>query len=266
MPLTNTSWNQSFLPYDGYKDDWNPTRNHISIGFIPGYALQSRELLELQTIQSYQTSTSNRCLFYHGQPRVDLERENLSIVSSSPIVTIDDTSKLRIYKNSELFCNFTTLPDISNWIPTGFWITVPPDNILNSESSDAFEEDIPSANPNDYIGVEVLIRIVTGDPNAAETDQFGNPYNFTDKAGEAFQNNQAIGANRLVYEIKNQGDKDNPKILKNNQDIKNPAIDTLSNEDGVLYEGFIPIIKNVPVGYHFAFGDETLQVQNETGT
>jgi len=266
MAFTNTSWNFSmFGAGSGYGDDWNPKSNHISIGFIPGYALQSRELLELQTIQSYQTSTTNRCLFHHGQPRIDLEREDIGDPTKSPVVLAENGRNLRVYRNAEFFTNFTTTAADRSWIPTGFWITFPPYlNVASQLSDTAMEETIPDTMAvGDYLGFNVLIRIVTGD--GTEFDQFGNKYLFTDPA-VGVQNSNAIGAGRLVYEIVNQsGNPDNPQALVRQPASigKNPEIRP-DNSGGGLYTGlFVPIIKKETEGYNFAFGDETVVVQTE---
>ena len=66
--MGNQSWYHSFFDEAPYKDNWLPSKNYLSLGFLPGYALQSRELLELQTAILYQISTTNRSSFLHGQP------------------------------------------------------------------------------------------------------------------------------------------------------------------------------------------------------
>jgi len=243
MPLTNNSWNTSFFGAgSGYGDNWDPTKNPISIGFIPGYALQSRELLELQTILAYQTSTTNRCLFRHGQPRVDLETESLENSQSSPVTRsgFGANARLRVYKNAELFCNFTTPAIETQWIPTGFWLTFPP--YLDDDGLGRLSIPIPTDMAvNSFLGFDVLIRVVAGD--GAETDQFDNIYDFRDPAGREYANSQAIGAGRLVYEIVNQGTVESPVVGRVGLE-RNPTI-TSQNGDGELYSGFVPIIKKL---------------------
>lgn len=251
MSLTNQSWNKSFFGSgSGYGDNWDPTKNPISIGFVPGYALQSRELLELQTILAYQTSTSNRCLFKHGQPRIDLETESISVERLSPITIVPPAgtgeSTLRVYKNAELFTNFTTPPNVSSWIPTGFWVTFPP--YLTSD--DHLDVLIPSPlSVNEYVGFEIEIKVVTGD--GTEFDQFGNNYDFRDPAGREYANSQAIGAGRLVYEIVNQGTTSVPQPLVKSS-TRNPEL----TGSGTL-TGFVPIIqKQAANTYVFAYDSE----------
>ena len=261
MPLTNNSWNTSFFGAGaGYGDNWDPTKNPISIGFIPGYALQSRELLELQTILAYQTSTTNRCLFNHGQPRVDLETESLSDDLLSPVTRSGSgaNARLRVYKNAEFFCNFKTPADPAQWIPTGFWLTFPP---YLDDTEDKLSIPIPTnMENNEYLGFNVLIRVVSGD--ARHTDQFGNLYDFRDPAGREFANSQAPGAGRLVYEIENVGDLENPLVGVKSRSKKEPLIPR--SGDGELYEGFVPIIKKLgDNNFVFAFGDETITVPTE---
>ena len=258
MSLKNQSWNKSFFGAgSGYGDNWDPTKNPISIGFVPGYALQSRELLELQTILAYQTSTSNRCLFKHGQPRIDLETEDLTNIATSPVTKTPATGltdgKLIVYKNAEFFTNFTTPPNEDSWIPTGFWITFPP---YISSDDGYLAIPIPEVVASDkYIGFEIEIRVVTG--NGTETDQFGNTYDFRDPVGNAFNNSQAFGAGRLVYEIVNQTtDGGDPTVYKQSAN-RNPELSVGAN--GGL-KGFVPIIKKQAADtYVFAY-DENITV------
>jgi hypothetical protein len=260
MSLKNQSWNKSFFGAgSGYGDNWDPTKNPISIGFIPGYALQSRELLELQTILAYQTSTSNRCLFKHGQPRIDLETENIENVNTSPVTKTPaealNGGKLLVYKNAEFFTNFTTPPNVESWIPTGFWITFPP--YTNSGTDDFLAIPIPG-DAADYIGFELEIKVVTGD--GSETDQFGNVYDFRDPAGNEFNNSQAFGAGRLVYEIVNQTtDGGAPTVYKQSAN-RNPMLTRGPNS----LIGFVPIIKKQAADtYVFAY-DENITVPIDT--
>ncbi len=252
MSLKNNSWNTSFFGEGaGYGDNWDPTKNPISIGFIPGQALQSRELLELQTILAYQTSTTNRCLFRHGQPRVDLETESLTAVNTSPVTTTgnEPNAQLQVYKNAEFFCNFDTPATPSSWIPTGFWLTFPP---YLDDTQDKLTLTIPSMSDNEYLGFQVDIRVVNG--RGTEVDQFGNAYDFTDPALVG-----AIGAGRLVYEIVNQGDigNPNPAFVSTN---RNPELESpRDNTDGSkLYRGFVPIIRKLGENnFVYAFDDTT---------
>ena len=250
MSLTNQSWNKSFFGSgSGYGDNWDPTKNPISIGFIPGYALQSRELLELQTILSYQSSTSNRCLFKHGQPRVDLETEGLT-KDDSPVVLTGSTAltdgSLIVYKNAELFTNFKTPPQPAAWIPTGFWVTFPP--YLTDLQADSLVLVIPAeVAVGDYVGFQIDIRVVSGD--GTETDQFGNIYDFRDPAGREYANSQAIGAGRLVYEIVNQGTIDVPLLLVKSGN-RNPELIRVSNNS---LRGFVPVVQKQAQG-SFVFG------------
>jgi hypothetical protein len=254
MSLKNQSWNKSFFGAgSGYGDNWDPTKNPISIGFVPGYALQSRELLELQTILAYQTSTSNRCLFKHGQPRIDLETEDISSLDKSPI-TYERVNNpfaegnLIVYKNAEFFTNFTTPPNIGSWIPTGFWVTFPP-YLTDLES---LEFAIPSLSVNQWVGFEIEIRVVSGD--GTETDQFGNIYDFRDPAGREYANSQAVGAGRLVYEIVNQGTTDAPIPLVTSP-IRNPELVREASNDSL--RGFVPIAKKQAQNvFVFAYDDE----------
>ena len=261
MALVNNSWNTSFFGAGaGYGDTWDPTKNPISIGFIPGYALQSRELLELQTILAYQTSTTNRCLFRHGQPRVDLETESLdSVNEKSPVTRFGNgaNARLRVYKNAEFFCNFQTPADPPQWIPTGFWLTFPP---YLDDTDDKLSIPIPTnMSTGEYLGFNVLIRVVSGD--ATDTDQFGNLYDFRDPVGREYANSQAPGAGRLVYEIENTGTVDAPLVGVIARDKRQPI--TPSNGDGELYKGFVPIIQKLgDQNFVFAF-DNTTTVPTE---
>jgi len=269
MGLTNQSWNKAFFAGAGYGDNWDPTKNPISIGFAPGYALQSRELLELQTILAYQTSTTNRCLFKHGQPRVDLEFESLVDGTKSPITRsgTGQTEILNVYKNAEFFCNFQTQVDEIDWIPTGFWLTFPP--YISDDGLNKLTLPLNNVNNNAVFGFNVDIRVVSGDPNTGQKDQFGNVYDYRDFAGEAFANNFAIGAGRLVYEITNQNTSPTavkePSVIKIIGDGPTPPLDagTVPSNDGYLYRGFVPIGKKLSDNVFVFAYDETVSIPTE---
>lgn len=106
--MARQSWfNGIFFGDATYGDDFNPEENYLSVGFRPGYALQSRELLEIQNNILYQLSATNRSLFKHGEPRIDIEEESLSDSDDSPITVTVDGNTFTFKRNIQLFTNFS---------------------------------------------------------------------------------------------------------------------------------------------------------------
>ena len=221
------SWQESLLPGDGYGDSWDPRKNYLSVGFYPGQALQSRELLELQTIALYQISATNRSLFKHGQPRIDLEEELLTD-SRSPITRNGNNFFIKEY--SQFFTNFS-LSATSPTIPNGFWITFPPTTSALRETH--------TLTSGQYLGFEILRTTVDH-----EDDQ-----TLYDPAGSDYANSNAPGATRFAFSIKNQnqGDAENPIYL---------TTKTNKREQGSF---FVPLVYCIGTAYYWAF-DETTQI------
>ena len=169
-----------------YGDDFNPKENYLSVGFRPGYALQSRELLEIQNNILYQLSATNRSLFKHGEPRIDIEEESLSVFADSPITVNGNTFTFK--RNIQLFTNFS-LPANKSRLPNGFWITFPIDN-----TDVDYQETVtlPTTDAEDkFWGIEITREIVEDDT-------------LNDPAAGQFGNSNAPGATRFQYKIKDQ--------------------------------------------------------------
>ena len=49
-----------------YYDDFDENKNHLRILFKPGFAVQSRELTQLQTLLQNQTSVFGKHIFQNG--------------------------------------------------------------------------------------------------------------------------------------------------------------------------------------------------------
>lgn len=215
------SWQQSFLPGNGYGDSWDPKKNYFSVGYYPGQALQSRELLEMQTILFHQISTTNRSLFKHGQPRIDLEEDSLTDSNLSPIVRVG-TNGFLIRSYSQFFTNFS-LSAANVAIPNGIWLTFPQDDYSQ----------IVNMSAGDYMGFVVgRITTVTHEDDATLLD----PAN-------GYANSNAPGANRVVYELR-------------------------ENDDGLLIVSpnkrqqgsfFVPLVYYSGTAYYWAF-DESTQI------
>ena len=56
--------------YDPYYDDFNEDKNFMRILFKPGYAVQARELTQLQTILASQIEKFGNHIFKSGSPIV----------------------------------------------------------------------------------------------------------------------------------------------------------------------------------------------------
>lgn len=216
------SWQQSFLPGNGYGDSWDPKKNYFSVGYYPGQALQSRELLEMQTILFHQISTTNRSLFKHGQPRIDLEEDSLTDSNLSPIVRVG-TNGFLIRSYSQFFTNFS-LSAANVAIPNGIWLTFPQDDYSQ----------IVNMSAGDYMGF-VVGRITTVTHEDDRT--------LLDPAGNVYANSNAPGANRVVYELR-------------------------ENDDGLLIVSpnkrqqgsfFVPLVYYSGTAYYWAF-DESTQI------
>jgi len=216
------SWQESLLPGNGYGDSWDPRKNYLSVGFYPGQSLQSRELLELQTIALYQISATNRSLFKHGQPRIDLEEESLTDSRISPITRSGNTFFIKKY--SQFFTNFS-LSAASVQIPNGFWVTPP-----------QIRED-HTISQNHYLGFEITRTTVNHIDDQT----------LLDPAGEDYANNGAPGATRFSFSIVNQGDDTNPIYL---------TTKTSKRQQGSF---FVPLVYNSGTAYYWAF-DETTQI------
>jgi len=215
------SWQESLLPGNGYGDSWDPRKNYLSVGFYPGQSLQSRELLELQTIALYQISATNRSLFKHGQPRIDLEEESLTDSSISPITKSGNTFFIKKY--SQFFTNFS-LSAASDQIPNGFWVTLP-----------EIRED-PTISQNQYLGFEITRTTVNHIDDQT----------LLDPAGSDYANSNAPGARRFAFSIKNQGDDDaNPIYL---------TTKTNKRQQGSF---FVPLVYYSGTAYYWAFDETT---------
>ena len=185
--MATQSWfNGIFFDDATYGDDFSPEENYLSVGFRPGYALQSRELLEIQNNILYQLSATNRSLFKHGQPRIDIEEESLSVFDDSPITV--DSNTVTFKSNIQLFTNFS-LPANKSGLPNGFWITFPIDN---TDADYAETVTLPDADDsNIFWGIEITREIVEDNT-------------LNDPAAGQFGNSNAPGATRFQYKIKDQ--------------------------------------------------------------
>ena len=227
--MANQSWYNSFFDNAPYNDSWKPSKNYLCVGFLPGYALQSRELLELQTSILYQTSTTNRTLFKHGQPRIDLEEENFT--PNSPITVNNTTSTFTIKENTQLFTNFSLgVTSILSTIPNGFWITIPPSELpLSAEYTETLSA---TPTPNHFVGFDVEIKTI----NSTDDETLFDP------AGTEFRNNNAPGATRYAYSIIQR---EPGKILSINARKRNQG------------EFFVPIAQYKNGSYYWAFDENT---------
>ena len=240
--MANQSWYNSFFDNAPYNDSWKPSKNYLCVGFLPGYALQSRELLELQTSILYQTSTTNRTLFKHGQPRIDLEEEDFTLRSPITVNAPSDTGfedhVFTIKQNTQLFTNFA-LAQVSNFSyrPNGFWITIPPSEI--SLAGSAYTETISRPTDGYFVGFDVEIKTI--DSTDDET--------LFDPAGSDFRNTNAPGATRYAYSIvfNTPGDPTSG-FLKTNNSKRNQG------------QFFVPIAKYSNSSYYWAF-DENISIQ-----
>ena len=187
--MATQSWfNGIFFDDATYGDDFSPEENYLSVGFRPGYALQSRELLEIQNNILYQLSATNRSLFKHGEPRIDIEEESLSDPDKSPITVNANNTLFTFKRNIQLFTNFS-LPEGKPGLPNGFWITFPIDN-----TDVDYQETVTLPDADDsniFWGIEIIREIVEDNT-------------LNDPAAGQFGNSNAPGATRFQYKIKNQ--------------------------------------------------------------
>lgn len=182
------SWfNGIFFGDATYGDDFSPEENYLSVGFRPGYALQSRELLEIQNNILYQLSATNRSLFKHGEPRIDIEEESLSNEANkpSPITVNAVGDHVKFERNIQLFTNFS-LPSGTPGFPNGFWITFPIDN-----TNGVWEEEVELPAADSFWGIEITREIVEDNT-------------LNDPAAGQFGNSNAPGATRFQYKITDQ--------------------------------------------------------------
>jgi len=57
----------TFFSYqDSGLDDWDPTKNHLQMGFRPGFAVQARELTQMQTLLQNQISALAKRFLNNG--------------------------------------------------------------------------------------------------------------------------------------------------------------------------------------------------------
>tara|TARA_R110002096_G_scaffold37658_1_gene104459 strand:- start:7 stop:729 length:723 start_codon:yes stop_codon:yes gene_type:complete len=235
--MANQSWYNSFFDNAPYNDSWKPSKNYLCVGFLPGYALQSRELLELQTSILYQTSTTNRTLFKHGQPRIDLEEENFT--PNSPITVNNTTSTFTIKENTQLFTNFSLgVTSILSTIPNGFWITIPPSELQAGGIQAPTHVEMLDSTPQDnqYVGFNVEIKTI----NSTDDETLFDP------AGTEFRNNNAPGATRYAYSIVyNISEDPTSGFLKTNKNKRNQG------------EFFVPIAQYKNGSYYWAFDENT---------
>lgn len=233
--MANQSWYNSFFDNAPYNDSWKPSKNYLCVGFLPGYALQSRELLELQTSILYQTSTTNRTLFKHGQPRIDLEEENFTPNSPITVTVNNTTSTFTIKENTQLFTNFSLgVTSILSTIPNGFWITIPPSELpLSAEYTETLSA---TPTPNHFVGFDVEIKTI----NSTDDETLFDP------AGTEFRNNNAPGATRYAYSIVyNISEDPTSGFLKTNKNKRNQG------------EFFVPIAQYKNGSYYWAFDENT---------
>ena len=244
--MAQQSWYESFFPTIPYLDNWSPTKNYMSLGFAPGYALQSRELLELQTIMMHQMSTTARSMFKHGQPRVDLEEESLRDTRfTSPVTVNTSTNTFTFIRNAQFFANFqlgASVEQVSK--PNGFWLTFPP------VTSNLYSEQINNGQPpgtNDIVGFE--IESLDSKPGPEYVD-YQTDESLLDPAGNEFANSNAPGATRFAYRVKEQPDSsnDSPEYLT-----------TRTSGQGQRANGefFVPIAIYRNNTYFWAFDNET---------
>jgi hypothetical protein len=245
--MAQQSWYESFFPISPYMDNWDPTKNYMSLGFAPGYALQSRELLELQTIIMNQMSTTARSLFKHGQPRIDLEEESLTNPAlDSPVTVNRITNTFTFNKNAQFFANFSlggSVKELSK--PNGFWLTFPPTS--DSTYQELWNNGQEPA-PNQIIGFEIASLNLNGTPGP-EYINWEADVTLLDPAGNEFGNSNAPGASRFAYTIKDQ-----PDSQPTNREF------LTSREDGngrVSGEFFVPIAIFRNDTYFWAFDNTT---------
>tara|TARA_R110000824_G_scaffold73568_6_gene187301 strand:+ start:2005 stop:2757 length:753 start_codon:yes stop_codon:yes gene_type:complete len=244
--MAQQSWYESFFPINPYLDDWSPIKNYMSLGFAPGYALQSRELLELQTIMMHQMSTTARTMFRHGQPRVDLEEESLTDTRfTSPVAVNPSTNTFSFIRNAQFFANFqlgASEAEVSK--PNGFWLTFPP------VKSNIYSEQLPNGNApglNDIVGFE--IESLENIPGPEYVDYKTDP-TLLDPAGNEFANSNAPGATRFAYRVKEQPDSsiDTPRYLTTRESAQGKRS---------IGEFFVPIAIFRNDTYFWAFDNTT---------
>lgn len=228
------SWQNGFFTESPYNDTWDPKKNYISLGFAPGYALQSKELLELQSTILNQMSTTARSMFKHGQPRIDLEEESLIAhgTKTNPVSVDQSSHKFTFTRNSQFFTNFSLNSNNDN-LPNGFWVNFPPVDETN------WEETL-SAEPGEGDFVGFMVKLQTIDSTTDVT--------LLDTAG-GFSNANAPGATRYAYSVVNQA-VDPPSYLVTN-DLRRPSG---PNNDSQF---FIPIAKYINSTYLWAFDEST---------
>ena len=238
------SWQNGFFTESPYNDTWDPKKNYISLGFAPGYALQSKELLELQSTILNQMSTTARSMFKHGQPRIDLEEESLITVASGsaktyPVRVNQSLHKFTFTRNSQFFTNFSLNINNDN-LPNGFWVNFPPEHPVDGTK---WEETL-SAEPQDGHFVGFMVKLQTIDSTTDVT--------LLDTAG-GFSNLNAPGATRYAYSVVNQTAEDistPPSYLVTNVSRRPSG----PNNDSQF---FIPIAKYINSTYLWAFDEST---------
>ena len=235
------SWQNGFFTESPYNDTWDPKKNYISLGFAPGYALQSKELLELQSTILNQMSTTARSMFKHGQPRIDLEEESLITVASGsaktyPVSVNQSLHTFTFTRNSQFFTNFSLNSNNDN-LPNGFWVDFPPKH-PNADGT-KWEETL-SSEPTGFVGFMVKLQTIDSTTDVTLLDTAGG-----------FSNLNAPGATRYAYSVVDQADEGNtPSYLVTNVSRRPPG----PNNAG---EFFIPIAKYINSTYLWAFDESS---------
>ena len=233
------SWQKGFFTNGPYNDTWDPTKNYISLGFAPGYALQSKELLELQSTILNQISTAARSMFKHGQPRIDLEEESLLASSTLTNPVTVNAGEFTFKRNSQFFTNFR-LNDSNDFLPNGFWVNFPPTH--TDSFGTQWKETIDPAE-GDFVGFTVEIKTIDWEDDDTLLDTAGG-----------FSNLNALGATRYAYSVVNHGADDEPSYLIV-KDGRRPGAFPLDPPNIAGNQFFIPIAKYINSTYLWAFDE-----------
>ena len=89
-----------------YYDDFDEDKKHLRMLFKPGYAVQARELTQLQTLFQNQTSRFGKHVFKNGARVLDAQLHNdtatylkLDSSYSGSSISADNFSNMTIYSN-----------------------------------------------------------------------------------------------------------------------------------------------------------------------
>lgn len=166
--------------YDPYYDDFDEDKNFMRILFRPGYAVQARELTQLQTILANQIEKFGNHIFKSGTPIIG---GKVSLNSSSNFISLK-TQYLNEDINADDFLNKTilcTTEGTTKRVRARVIDTVVDQNetllIINYLSGDRFEsEDIIKV-----YGSEVYAQIILED---TATNQYATGGSYTASIGE----------------------------------------------------------------------------------